>query len=201
MNQWDIISYHIVPYHIISYCIIFYQWDRIVKDFLEFTQTCNHQMFQRNTRESRFSEIKQTAAQFSWNWVFTEKTSSFSIVIHLAWVVLFTASWTDPHDFCLRRGARLKNWKTQHFVCLCIHIANWASWKTKNSARPTSLEWHRYHNWSYSLTRFRDIWGPARTQPSAKYLNISKYLQQLTLLSQISFVDPRIKLLLLLTII
>ena len=40
VNQWDIISYHIVPYHIISYCIIFYRWDRIVKDFLEFTQTC-----------------------------------------------------------------------------------------------------------------------------------------------------------------
>jgi len=39
VNQWDIISYHNVPYHIISYCIIFYRWDRIVKDFLEFTQT------------------------------------------------------------------------------------------------------------------------------------------------------------------
>ena len=40
VNQWDIISYHNVPYHIISYCIIFYRWDGIVKDFLEFTQTC-----------------------------------------------------------------------------------------------------------------------------------------------------------------
>ena len=59
-------------------------------------------------------------------------------------------------------------WQTEKpnirlFVCCKL------SRRKLNSARLTSLKWHRYHNWSYSLTRFRDI------SQAAKYLNISEY--------------------------
>ena len=120
VNQWDIISYHSVPYHIISYCIILYRWDRIVKDFLEFTQTCKPPMFQRNTRESRFSEINCSAIFL--NLVFTEKTSFFSIVI----LTSPESCFSQPVErilttFVWNAAARLKKLeKKLIFVCLCV---------------------------------------------------------------------------------
>jgi len=73
VNQWDIISYHIVPYHIISYCIIFYRWDRIVKDFLEFTQTCKPPNISEKIRVSLdLVKLSRLQRNFSWNWFYRE---------------------------------------------------------------------------------------------------------------------------------
>jgi len=79
VNQWDIISYHTVPYHIISYCIINNEIG-LWRIFLSSRRLVSPQIFQRNRRESRFSEMKQTACtQYSWNWLFSK--NSFSRII------------------------------------------------------------------------------------------------------------------------
>ena len=160
------ISYHTILFHIISYHIVSYFIDEIglwrislssprpvtikfsreIRASLDLVKLSR---LQRNFHEIGFLRRKRLLSQLS----YTSPESCYSQPVER---ILTTFVWD---------AAWLKNWKTQHFVCLCIHIANWASWKTKNSARPTSLEWHRYHNWSYSLTRFRDIWGLRASNP------------------------------------
>ena len=141
-----------------------------MKDFLEFTQTSEPPNISEKIHVSLdLVKLSRLRRSFFLKLFFTEKTPSFSIVIIPRGLSRAIHSQLNGSSRLLFETRRWRDcWQTQKlnirlFVCCKL------SRRKLNSARLTSLKWHRYHNWSYSLTRFRDI------SQAAKYLNISEY--------------------------